>query len=138
MPPGKLGGMDSYLQLVLEQLRELPGVTWRRLFSGWSLYANGLHFGIVYEGRLYFKTSEAGRAAFEQRGMGPFRPGDEGDVALISYWEVPADVLEEPEWLAEWARTAVAAARAARAAKSARGGRARTRPARRPRPGPGT
>ncbi len=123
--------MDSFLQLVLEQLREFPGVTWRRLFSGWSLYASGLHFAIVYEGRLYFKTDEAGRAAFEERGMGPFRPGDEGDVALISYWEVPADVLEEPEWLAEWARTAVTAARAA---KADRAGRRRRTPRSRPRP----
>jgi DNA transformation protein len=112
--------MDSFLALVLEQLREFSGVTWRRLFSGWSLCAGGLHFGIVYDGRLYFKTDEAGRAPFQDRGMGPFRPGAEGDVALISYWEVPADVLEEPELLATWADRAVAAARAAKAAKAAR------------------
>ncbi len=126
--------MDSFLQLVLEQLREHPGVTWRRLFGGWSLYAGGLHFGIVYDGRLYFKADEAGRPAFQERGMGPFRPGDGGDVALISYWEVPADVLEDPESLAGWARTAVAAARAARSAKVAKRGATKPRRAPRSRP----
>ncbi len=120
-----LPDMDSFLELVLEQLREFPGVTWRRLFSGWSLLAGGLHFGIVYDGRLYFKTDEAGRSAFEGRGMGPFRPGGEEDVTLISYWEVPADVLEEPELLARWAGVAVAAARAAKVAKRPRRGRPR-------------
>ncbi len=113
--------MDSFAELVLDQLRGLPSVTWRRMFGGWGFYSGGLFFGVVFDDRLYFKTDEAGREAYRQRGSGPFTY--EGG-ALHSLWEVPADVLEDADELAQWATRAVAAARAARIAKA---GRARKR-----------
>ena len=109
--------MDSFVELVLDQLRGLPGVTWRRMFGGYGFYSAGLFFAVVWDDRLYFKTDEAGEAAYRARGMGPFTY--EGG-ALKSLFEVPADVLEDGEQLSEWARAAVAAARAAKLRKSAR------------------
>jgi DNA transformation protein len=59
---------------------------------------------------LYFKVDDTTRARFEERGMGPFRPGGEsGEV--MQYYEVPADVLEDAEALTAWAAEAVEVAR---------------------------
>lgn len=64
------------------------------------------------------------------RGMGPFRPN--ARQTLTSYYEVPPDILEDGELLAEWARTALAAnGKAAARRKSA--GRKRPGPTRKPR-----
>ncbi len=106
--------MDTFVELVLEQLRPLPGLTWRRMFGGYGFYAGGLFFAVCWDDRLYLKTDAAGEGAFRERGMGPFTY--EGG-ALKSLWEVPAEVLEEPGELREWATRAIAAARAAKLSK---------------------
>jgi DNA transformation protein len=104
--------MDTFMALVLDQLRGVPAVTHRRMFGGWGLYAGGIFFAIVSDGRLYFKTDEDSRPAYLARGMGPFTYGQ--DHSLKTYWEVPPDVLEDAQELARWATAAGAAALAAR------------------------
>ncbi len=107
--------MDSFTELVLDQLRGVPGLTWRRMFGGYGFYAGGLFFAVVWDDRLFLKAAEADRDAFRARGMGPFTY--EGG-ALHSLWEVPAEVLEDADELRDWAQRAVAASRAAKLAKS--------------------
>ncbi|MBI5576429.1 MAG: TfoX/Sxy family protein [Deltaproteobacteria bacterium] len=97
---------DSYRDFVLDQLRSLEGVTCRAMFGGYGLYLGADFFGIVYDGRLYFKTDETTRLEYRDRGMGPFAPG--GEVVLKSYYEVPEDIVEDDEELVSWAREAAA------------------------------
>ena len=97
-----------YLDYVLEQLGELGPVASRAMFGGHGLCLADQFFGIVYGDRLYFKTDDASRAEYEARGSEPFRPNRR--QTLRTYWDVPADVLEDPEVLVEWARDAVACA----------------------------
>ena len=96
---------ESFKDYVLDQLRELPGVTARGMFGGFGLYAGTIFFGIVSGGRVYFKTTEATRAAYEERGMQPFRPTE--TQTLKRYYEVPAEVVEDAELLVEWAERAL-------------------------------
>ncbi len=96
---------DSFLGYVLDQLRALGGLEARRMFGAYGLYRDGVFFAIVDAGRLYFKTDEATRAEYRQQGMGPFRPTPK--QTLKTYYEVPADVLEDDEALALWAEQAV-------------------------------
>lgn len=99
---------DSFRDFVLEQLRELPGVSCRAMFGGHGLYRDGAMFGIVHRARFFLKTGPRSRSAFEKAGMKPFRPN--ARMTLKSYYEVPADVLERPAELARWAADAVRAA----------------------------
>lgn len=93
---------DSFASYVLEQLAAVEDLRSRRMFGGHGIYSGGRFFGIVHGGRLYLKTDAESRAEFERRGMGPFQPNS--DQVLKSYFEVPADVLEQPEQLILWAR----------------------------------
>ncbi len=53
--------------------------------------------------------------------MGPFRPyGEDGEV--MQYYEVPADLLDDPEALRPWAEKAVAVAGRKKVKRSRRGG----------------
>ena len=98
----------SFKDFVLDQLRELRGLEARAMFGGFGLYASGKIFGILFQGRLYFKTNATTRAAYVGRGMKPFRPNVK--QRLNSYYEVPADVIEDTTQLEAWARAVVSEA----------------------------
>jgi len=99
---------NSFKEFVLDQLNSLGELTCRGMFGGYGLYSGGTFFGIIFQGRLYFKTDEKTRAEYEQRGMKPFRPNQQ---QTMKYHEVPADVVEDRERLLTWARKAIATAR---------------------------
>jgi DNA transformation protein len=120
----------GYLDYVLKQLGELGAVRARRMFGAAGLYCDELFFGIVSHDTLYLRTDERSRPDYVARGMEAFRPyADRPDVSM-SYFAVPAEVLEEPGELAAWGRGAV---EAARKASSARVPRKRRPSAHRPR-----
>lgn len=97
---------NSFRDFVLDQLRSLEDVSCRSMFGGYGLYLGADFFGILYDGRLYFKTDESTREEYRDRGMAPFAPG--GNQVLKSYYEVPEEIVEDDEELASWAREAAA------------------------------
>jgi DNA transformation protein and related proteins len=101
---------SDYLQYVLEQLSNLGGVTARRMFGGVGLSQDQRFFGIITsEDTLYFKVNDGNREDFVSRGMKAFQPPSMPKISM-SYFEVPADVLEDPEECVAWAKRSVAAA----------------------------
>lgn len=92
---------------MLDQLSALPEVRARAMFGAHGLYAGEHFFGIVDEGRLFFKTDTRSQTDYTARGMGPFTYESRGRKMTMSYHEVPPDVLEQPQELAEWARKAI-------------------------------
>ena len=62
---------------------------------------------------LYLRVNDSNRADYERAGMQAFRPYRDRDEISMSYFQVPADVLEDPEMLVAWARKSVAVAKAA-------------------------
>lgn len=106
----------EYRDWVIEQLREAGRVTGRAMFGGYGVYLNGAIVGLIANDILYLKVDDSNRPDFEAAGMGPFRPYGDGAEAM-QYYEVPADVLEDREKLAAWARRAEEVSRRARARK---------------------
>ena len=96
----------TFRDFVLDQLQRLGEVDCRRMFGSYGLYHDEVFFGILAQGRLYFKTNAVTRVSYVQRGMLPFRPN--ARQTLKSYYEVPVDILEDHEQLVLWARQAVA------------------------------
>jgi DNA transformation protein and related proteins len=94
----------TFAAFVLDQLAGLGDVEARGMFGGFGLYHGAVFFGIIHGGRLYLKTDDASRPAYAAGGMRPFRPS--AKQTLKSYYEVPADVLEDADRLVEWARAA--------------------------------
>jgi DNA transformation protein len=100
---------DSYRDFVVEQLGRVRPVTWRRMFGGVGIYADGAFFALLDNDTLFFKTGDTNRGDFEARGMKPFQPFGP-DTKPMSYFEVPGDVLENVAELAMWMAKAVAVA----------------------------
>lgn len=99
----------AYREYVLEQLGRVAPVTARSLFGGLGIYAEGLFFALVDDDVLYLKVDDGNRADFEAAGMGPFHPF--GDDRAMQYYELPGDLLEEPEQLRPWVEKALDVAR---------------------------
>jgi len=116
---------ESFKEFVLDQLVALPEVRARAMFGAHGLYQGEHFFGILDEGRLFFKTGAQSEADYTARGMGPFTYESKGKVLTMSYHEVPPDVLENAPELVDWARKAIQVAagskKTARRAKKCRG-----------------
>jgi DNA transformation protein len=96
---------ESFKDFVLDQLRELDNLEARRMFGSFGLYRDDTFFGIVSRGRLYFKVDAVSVGAYRKHGMKPFRPT--AKQTLKSYYQVPAEIVEDADELRRWARTAV-------------------------------
>jgi DNA transformation protein len=121
----------DFRDFVLEQLGRAGRVTSRAMFGGIGLYLDGLFFALIDDDTLYFKTDDGTRARYERAGSQPFCPFPDRPEQPMGYWQVPAEVLEDAEELAAWAREAMGVAlakqsrRPARRRTGARGGKAR-------------
>jgi len=128
---------SDYLAYVLEQLAGLAGLSARRMFGGVGLYCDELFFGLIDNDTLYLRVNDDNRADYTSRGMSQFRPYADRPELSMSYYETPADVLEDTAQLVSWARRSVAVAIGAAkltgkpaASRPGRAGAPRTRPQR--------
>jgi len=116
---------EQYLDYVVDQLGCIGQVTAKKMFGGVGLYHDEFFFGLISGDVLFFKVDDVNRPAYEAAGAEPFKPyGDES--YSMSYYEVPADVIEDVDKLREWARGAVSAAER-KASSSKRGKQGKTR-----------
>ena len=108
---------DGFREFTLEQLaRVAPAIRARRMFGGVGVYSSDHFFALMDDDTLYLKADALSRPEFEAAGMPPFRPMGEGGETM-SYYAVPAELLEDSEALEPWVARALEAA-----------GRKRTRP----------
>ena len=96
---------ESFKDFVLDQLAAMDDVAARRMFGGHGLYRDETFFGIVHKGKLFFKIDESTGAKYRKLKMKPFRPN--AKQTLKTYYQVPADVIEDAEELCNWAARAV-------------------------------
>jgi DNA transformation protein len=99
---------DSFKEFVLDQLKDAGGVVSRSIFGGHGLYCGGTFFGIIFKGKLYFKTNDSTRPGYLECGMKPFRPNPK--QTLKNYFEVPVEIIDEPDRLVGWAQDAIGSA----------------------------
>ncbi len=104
---------DGDLAFALDQLAGLGALRSRRMFGGVGLYACGAaggsdaFFALMDDGVLYLKVDDTTRPRYTRRRLKPFAPGG---MPSMSYYPVPASVLEDADALVVWAREAVGVA----------------------------
>ena len=106
-------GTARFVDHLLDQLEPLGRVKARRMFGGHGLYCEGQFFAIVDDDIVYFKTDAQTQAEYEARDSEPFTVEMRGKPVSMSYWRVPAEVLEDGELLIQFAGRACAVARTA-------------------------
>lgn len=96
---------DSFVEYVCDQLDDIDAILYKSMFGGYGLYSGSVFFGIVYDGRLYFKTDEATRARYLEWESAPFQPN--AKQTLKSYYEVPGELVDNAGELSELANEAL-------------------------------
>lgn len=95
---------DSFLRYVLDDcMREISGISSRRMFDGWGLYKDGIFFGLVHDGTLYCKVDAKTQPRYEALASRPFvYVGHGGKKVTLTYWEIPAEIVEDATELSVW------------------------------------
>ncbi len=110
----RIRGMSDFQLFVADQLADLGSLLrFKRMFGGWGVYYGKTFWGMVLEGRLYFKTDETSRLSYIIEGMGPFTyqmPHRENVSVMKKYYEIPVRVLEDKETLCLWAERSISIA----------------------------
>ncbi|MFC1969853.1 TfoX/Sxy family protein [Chloroflexota bacterium] len=94
---------SEYLEYVMEKLSPLGQIKSRAMFGGYGIFHEGVMFALIADDNLYFKVNESNRDDYQKAGSQPFPHG-------MSYWEVPAEVLEDNSKLPIWAESSLAIA----------------------------
>jgi DNA transformation protein len=102
---------SPFLTHILELMRPLKNITARAMFGGYGIYQNGNVFAIVADDELYFKVTDANRAAFAERGLKPFTYDRKGKKISMTYYAAPPECLDDARFMTEWAAAAIRAAR---------------------------
>ena len=106
-----MGADDPFVDWVLEQLEPLGGVRARRMFGGWGIYRGARMIALIADDRLFLKVDAATRDRFAGAGSTPFvYVGKGGRTVTMTYWELPAEALDDPDATLAWARLALEAA----------------------------
>ena len=96
---------ESFKDFILDQLRDLDSLEARRMFGGFGVYQDEIFFGIVHKDRLFFKIDDSTVGEYRKRKMKPFRPNPK--QTLRSYYQVPVEIIEDADQLADWSRRAI-------------------------------
>jgi DNA transformation protein len=101
---------SGFREFVLGQLSDVRDLYARPMFGGIGLYAGDVFFGIVAGDALYLKVDDTNRPDYERAGACPFKPYPDRPMTM-SYYNVPAAIIENAADLARWARRSIAVAR---------------------------
>ena len=110
---------------LLELLAPLGPVDSKRFFSGSGLTFEDTIFGFIMGDSVYLRVDDASRPKYAAAGAQPFAYSTKARrVTVEAYYELPLELLDEPERLRAWAREAIAVAQRVEAGKRAKGGTA--------------
>jgi len=101
---------SAFVDSLPDLLAELGEVHLRRMFGGYGVFKEGLMFGLVAEDRLYLRTDDESKGAYEERGCEPFVFGERNGVSIVSrYYEPPEAAFTNPHKMKPWALASWAA-----------------------------
>jgi len=113
---------DSYLAFILEQLGGVRALVTKRMFGGVGIYSGDVFFAVIDNDTIFFKVDDELAARYREAGMPPFAPMP-GKPPMMSYYQVPTDVLEDAEEMVKWAKESITRA----GTKRSKGPKARSR-----------
>jgi DNA transformation protein len=105
------GGLELATRIA-DQLADIGQVEYRRLFGGYGIELNGVHFGMVIHGTPYVRVDDALRDELKTLGMTPFSYSRKSGKEIVAHnlYSVPEEWIEDRERLAELAWRSRAAA----------------------------
>jgi DNA transformation protein len=115
---------SGFADYCCELLASLGPCHAKRMFGGWNISCDGLTVAVIADlgngDTLWLKASTDNRATFEAEGCKRFIYTAKGVPRGMNYYSAPADAMESPALMRDWAQLAWQAALAARKPPSAK------------------
>ncbi|MDD2759908.1 MAG: TfoX/Sxy family protein [Methylomonas sp.] len=105
--------MSEFIAYLPEVFELFGTVNIRKMFGGYGVYHDGWMFALVADDTLYLKADAENARFFEEQGLAPFEYQREGKMMKMSYYQAPAEFMEDREQADLWARRSYDAARRA-------------------------
>ncbi len=110
---------EELVELIKDHLTGFGPTSFKRMFGGVGLFAQGIMFGLIADDVLYFKKDADNTKMFDAEGLSSFcYESKTGKRTILSYCRAPERVLDDPDEMQHWAQSAMAAAIRADNAKS--------------------
>ncbi len=95
----------EFKEYVLEFLEPLFPVRTSSFFGGVGISYNSVQFAMIMGNSLFFVVDENSRKKYEQAEMQPFSyTTKKGQIQVRKYFELPEEILTDPEQLSLWAK----------------------------------
>ncbi|HEY7986134.1 MAG TPA: TfoX/Sxy family protein [Methylophilaceae bacterium] len=108
----------EFTQFVSEQMALFGPTITKAMFGGFGIYRDDLVFAIIVDDKLYFKVDADSVEEFKRLGQLPFTYEARGKRIAMSYYEAPAEVFEDRQEMANWAKKAYQSALKAKKPKA--------------------
>ena len=98
----------EYTEYVLELLEPIGRVRTSRFFGGAGISIGSAQFAMIMGNSLYFVVDDNTRPKYEAAGMAPFSYlTKKGRIQVRRYFELPEEILTDPQALKLWADEAI-------------------------------
>lgn len=98
---------NDFLQYVLDQLSGWGNVHVKRMFGGAALYQEDLAFAMIANDIVYLKVDDTNKEKYIAAGSTQLKPF-KNNATVLSFYNIPADVLENADEFVEWAKESLA------------------------------
>ncbi|CAN7558160.1 TfoX/Sxy family protein [Variovorax sp. LjRoot84] len=102
--------MSEFVRSLHEVFERFGRIEARRMFGGHGIYHEGRMFALVARDTLYLKADPQSVAHFDRLRLPAFEYTRSGKTMQTSYREAPAEVFDDRDEAALWARRAWEAA----------------------------
>ncbi len=102
--------MSEFVEYLKEAFRDFGPISVRKMFGGHGIYYDGVMIGLVADDVLYLKVDAASAPKFLEHGLSQFKYPKGDKLVGMSYYQAPAEALEDPTEMREWAQLAYEAA----------------------------
>ena len=98
---------EEYIDYIMDQLKAVGDVSPRKMFGGVGIFKQGKMFGMLNsKGAFLLKVDDSNIQDYISRGMSPFTH-DKNKTSKMPYYEVPLEVIEDPEQLKDWSEKSI-------------------------------
>lgn len=91
---------EEYIQYITELIEPYGGCEVKKMFGSLGIFKEGVCFGGVMGNVFRLKVNDTNRADFEAYGMKGWQVP--GKKMVMSYYEVPIEIMENKEDLLSW------------------------------------
>lgn len=103
--------MSDFVAYLQDLFCEFGEVHSRKMFGGYGLYHDGVMFALVADDTLYLKVDASIAETFKARGLPQFSYKKGSKNVNMSYYMAPAEALDDPAEMRQWATLAFECAR---------------------------